>query len=54
MCSDLIDKYNDKKDEKNNNVYRRRKVYRFADKHLMEYSIFNVLNNAFKYSWDQI
>ena len=52
MCSDLIDKYyNDKKDaRKIITCIEGEKFLVFADKHLMEYSIFNVLNNAFKYS----
>lgn len=52
MCFDLIDKYyNDKKDSRKiiTNI-EGEKFPVFADKHLMEYSIFNILSNAFKYS----
>jgi PAS domain S-box-containing protein len=52
MCFDLIDKYY------NDNDYLRQIKTNvtgdsfpvFGDKHLMEHTIFNVLNNAFKYS----
>jgi PAS domain S-box-containing protein len=52
MCFDLIDKYY------NSEVFSRQIKTNvtgdffpvFADKHLMEYTIFNVLNNALKYS----
>jgi PAS domain S-box-containing protein len=52
LCGDLIDKYyNDNDDVKKviTNIKGNRFPV-FGDKHLMEYAIFNVLSNAFKYS----
>ena len=53
MCYDLIDKYySDEKFKRKiiTNIGSGDRFPVFADKHLMEYTIFNVLNNAFKYS----
>lgn len=52
MCFDLIDKYyNDNGSLKKIKTNIKGSVFLvFADKHLMEYAIFNVLSNAFKYS----
>ena len=52
MCITLIDNYyNDKNDRRKIiTTITSDKFTVFADRHLMEYAIFNLLNNAFKYS----
>ena len=52
LCMDVIDtSYNNQKDgSKVQTFFRGSNFLVFADKNLMEYSIFNLLNNAFKYS----
>lgn len=52
LCMDVIDtSYNNQKDgSKVQTFFKGTNFLVFADKNLMEYSIFNLLNNAFKYS----
>lgn len=52
LCIDVIDtSYNNQKDNsKVQTFFKGTNFLVFADKNLMEYSIFNLLNNAFKYS----
>lgn len=52
LCLDVIDtSYNNQKDNiKVQTFFKGTNFLVFADKNLMEYSIFNLLNNAFKYS----
>jgi PAS domain S-box-containing protein len=52
LCIDLIDtSYNNQKDgSKVQTFFKGTNFLVFADKNLMEYSLFNLLNNAFKYS----
>jgi signal transduction histidine kinase len=52
LCIDVIEtSYNNQKDgRKVKTFFKGTNFVVFADKNLMEYSIFNLLNNAFKYS----
>ena len=52
VCNDVIENYysSENKERKVVTRFEGDTFYVFADKKLMEYSIFNILNNAFKYS----